>query len=231
MKLILPPQAGGPRRNRSGFTLVEMIFSSAMYMFILVGVVVAIQIFALRIYTLAATKLTATQGSRKALNQIRDDIRQGKLLQVGAADNSGNFTAVNVTNGAVGNALQIFQTTNQAPPYSLYYLQTNSNNGVSSNCLLFISVVSNATATATITTTRNLACYITNMDVFCAENWDNWPTTAMTPTTNNVYNNQIYSVKLQFYQWEYPIAVVGGIGLNSYDYYQLRTRVCRRATD
>ena len=51
----------------------------------------------------------------------------------------------------------------------------------------------------------------------------------MAPTTNNVYNNQIYSVKLQFYQWEYPIAVVGGIGLNSYDYYQLHTRVCRRA--
>jgi hypothetical protein len=53
----------------------------------------------------------------------------------------------------------------------------------------------------------------------------------MTPTTNNIYNNQIYSVKLQFYQWEYPIAIVGGVGLNSYDYYQLRTRICRRATD
>jgi len=226
MKLILHPQAGGSRRHHSGFTLVEMVISSAVYMFILVGVVVAIQIFALRIYTLAATKLTATQGSRKALNQIRDDIRQGKLLQVGSTDNSGNFTAVNVTNGAVGNALQIFQTTNQAAPYSLYYLQTNSPGGVSSNCLLYISVDANGNST-----TVNLACYITNTDVFCAESWDNWPTNAMTPTTNNVWNNQIYSVKFQFYQWEYPIAVVGGIGLNAYDYYQLRTRVCRRATD
>lgn len=226
MKLILHPQAGGSRRHHSGFTLVEMVISSAVYMFILVGVVVAIQIFALRIYTLAATKLTATQGSRKALNQIRDDIRQGKLLQVGSTDNSGNFTAVNVTNGAVGNALQIFQTTNQAAPYSLYYLQTNSPGGVSSNCLLYISVDANGNST-----TVNLASYITNTDVFCAESWDNWPTNAMTPTTNNVWNNQIYSVKFQFYQWEYPIAVVGGIGLNAYDYYQLRTRVCRRATD
>jgi hypothetical protein len=209
-----------------------MVVSSALYMFILVGVVVAIQIFALRIYTLAATKLTATQGSRKALNQIRDDIRQGKLLQVGQTDNAGNFTACNPTNGAVGNALQIFQTTNQAPPYSLYYLQTNAPNGVSSNCLLYISVVSNATATATITTTLNLASYITNLDVFCAESWDNWPTTAMTPTTNSINNNQIYSVKLQFYQWEYPIAVIStNAGANAYDYYQLRTRVCRRATD
>jgi hypothetical protein len=53
----------------------------------------------------------------------------------------------------------------------------------------------------------------------------------MTPTTNNVSNNQVFSVKLQFYQWEYPIAVVGGAGLNAYDYFQLRTRVCRRAID
>lgn len=225
MKLLMHPLINGSQRNRSGFTLVEMVFSSAIYMFILVGVVVAIQIFALRIYTLAATKLTATQGSRKALNQIRDDIRQGKLLQVGQTDNAGNFTPINITNGAVGNALQIFQTTNQTAPYSLYYLKTNNINGVSSNNLLYVAVTTNST------TTYNLASYITNLDIFCAEDWDNWPTNAMAPTTNNIYNNQIYSVKMQFYQWEYPIAVVGGIGLNSYDYYQLRTRICRRATD
>ena len=34
---------------------------------------------------------------------------------------------------------------------------------------------------------------------------------------------------MQFSQWEYPIAFVGGVGLNAYDYYQLRTRVFRRA--
>jgi hypothetical protein len=36
-------------------------------------------------------------------------------------------------------------------------------------------------------------------------------------------------VTLQFSQWEYPIALVGGSGFNAYDYYQLRTRVFRRA--
>ena len=226
MKLLSPSQLGLRRRHHSGFTLVEMMFSSGIYMFVLVGVVVAIQIFALRIYTLAATKITATQGSRKALNQIRDDIRQGKLLQVGQADNTGRFTAISGTNGAVGNALQVFQTTNLAAPFSLYYLQTNTINGMSSNCLIFISV-----SAASVTNKVNLACYLTNTDIFAAESWDNWPTGPITPTTNNVYNNQIYAVKFQFYQWEYPIAVVGGIGLNSYDYYQLRTRICRRATD
>ena len=226
MKLTWFSPGAGPRRQRSGFTLVEMVFSIGIYSLLLVGVVVAIQIFGLRIYTMAATKLTATQGSRKALNQIRDDIRQAKLLQVGTADNSGNFTAVSGTNGAVGNALQVYQTTNLAAPYSLYFLQTNTLGGViSSNCLIYRAV------TATGTNSFNLACYITNLDVFCAEYWDNWPTAPMTPTTNSLNNNQVFSVKMQFYQWEYPIAVIGTNGANAYDYYQLRTRVCRRALD
>jgi hypothetical protein len=39
-------------------------------------------------------------------------------------------------------------------------------------------------------------------------------------------------VKLQYYQWEFPIAVISSNNAaNAYDYYQLRTRVCRRALD
>jgi len=220
-------QPGRRPRNSAGYTLVEMLMAVGIYMTILVGVVVAIQIFALRIYTLAATKLTATQGARKALNQIRNDIRHAKMLQVASTDNSGNFTPINPTNAAVGNALRIYLTTNMAAPYSLYYLQTNAISGLSSNNLFWVSVTSAASNTI------NLSGYITNMDIFAAEDWDNWPATgtSMTPTTNNVNNNQVFSVKLQFYQWEYPIAVVGGAGLNAYDYFQLRTRVCRRAID
>lgn len=227
MRIIPPIRNGRPWRKCSAFTLVEMMVSAGIYLAIMVGVVVAIQIFALRVYTLAATKLTATQGSRKALNQIRDDIRQAKGLLVGNADNSGNFTAVAGTGGAIGNALQVFTTTNfSGPPYSLYYLQTNTlgsmagNDLISSNNLLWRWVTTNSSATA------NLATYITNMDVFSAQ--DCWGNTI----SNFVKNNQVYTVKLQFYQWEYPIAVIStNGGLNAYDYYQLRTRVCRRALD
>jgi hypothetical protein len=189
---------------------------------------VGIQIFALRVYTLAATKLTATQGARSALNQIRDDIRQGKIIQVGSTDNNGNFTSYGGTNLAVGNALQVFYQTNLAAPYSLYWLQTNViGSGISSNVLYWVS------ATTSSSTTQNLAVYITNTDIFAAEDWNAWPTNTMVivPTSNNVVNDPTYSVKMQFYQWEYPIAVVGGAGLNAYDFFQVRTRVCRRATD
>lgn len=219
-------QTGGRRRNRAAFTLVEMMFSTGIYLAVMVGVVVAIQIFALRVYTLGATKLTATQGTRKALNQIREDIRQAKTLQVGQADNLGNFTAMNGTGGAVGNALQLFYSTNGTsippykPPYSIYYLQTNTLGTVSSNNLLWISVTSNSISTS------KLATYITNLDVFSAQ--DCWGNTV----SNSLLNNQVYTVKLQFYQWEFPIAVVSTNGApNAYDYYQLRTRVCRRALD
>jgi len=42
-------------------------------------------------------------------------------------------------------------------------------------------------------------------------------------------NRLLIEVTMQFSQWEYPIAFVGTNGLNAYDYYQLRTRVFRRA--
>jgi Tfp pilus assembly protein PilW len=234
MKLFSHPHAGG--RRGSGYTLLEMCFSMAVFTILLVGALWAIQIFALRIYTIAATKISATQGARKALNQLRDDIREGKWIQVGNSDNYGHFSPIsNIVAGAVGNSLQIFQTTNESVPYSLYYLQSNSlTAGISSNSLIWIS------ATASSTSSVNLVSFITNSDIFAAESWDNWPPVGTTnyatqAISNNLSNNQVYSVKLQFYQWEYPIGYVnvGGYttNANAYDYYQVRTRVCRRALD
>ena len=45
------------RTNISAFTLVEMMMSVGIYLFIFIGVMVGIQIFGLRVYTLAATKI------------------------------------------------------------------------------------------------------------------------------------------------------------------------------
>lgn len=219
MKIFTHQQAA--ERRRSGFTIMEMMVSAGIYLAVFIGVIVAIQVFALRVYTLAATKLTATEGSRKALNQIRDDIREGKGLLVGRCDNGGNFTATYGTNGAVGNALKIFGTTNfSGPPFSIYFLQTNTVGGVSSNTLMWLSMTS---ATSNL---YKLTTYITNLDVFAAEDcYGN-------VISNYPMNNQVFTVKLQFYQWEYPIAVISSNGgLNAYDYYQLRTKVCRRALD
>lgn len=210
-------------RNNSAFTFIEVMVASFIFTVIFIGVLVAVQVFALRIYALGATKLAATQGGRKALNQIRDDIREAKYIQVGnVSDNTAfSFIPVAGTNGAVGNALQIFQTTNTAAgaPTSIYYLQTNTVGGMSSNNLMAYIV------TATSTNLFPLTAYITNSIIFTAE--DCYGTTI----SNFMKNNQVYTLTLQYYQWEYPIGFVGVGGFNAYDYYQLRTKVCRRAID
>jgi Tfp pilus assembly protein PilW len=209
-------------RGTAAFTLVEMMISVGIYLSLFVGVMVAVQIFGLRVYTLAATKLTATADGRKALNQIRDDIRQAKTLQVGALGTAGSpttFAAYSGTNLADGTALQIFPTTNSLP-YIIYYLDTST----PTNYLKEYSVSSNS-----VITTTKLCGYITNSIIFEAEDFQGHA------QTNNLKNNQVYSLTLQFYQWEYPIAFVTtnttSHALNEFNYYQLRTKVCRRALD
>jgi type II secretory pathway pseudopilin PulG len=221
MKLF-PNINARPRRSAvSAFTLLEMMISVGIYLSLFIGVMVAVQLFGLRVYTLAATKLTATAEGRKAMNQMRDDIRQAKTLQVGnttGAASLGNlvFTASPSTNLAQGTALQVFSTTN-ALPYTIYYLDTST----PTNYLKAYMVDANNAAT-----TVKLAGYLTNSIIFRAEDFQG------NPVTNNLANNQVYSLTLQFYQWEYPIAFVGtNHGLNEYNYYQLRTKVCRRALD
>jgi hypothetical protein len=149
-------------------------------------------------------------------------------VQVGNTDNSGNFTPYTGVSLAQGNAIQIYSTTNGSAnwttnpfpaPYDIFYLQTNNPGGVSSNNLIWISVSTNST-----TSTENLVTYITNMDVFATMNC--WGDVA----SNAIADNWMYTVKFQFYQWEYPIAVISSNNApNAYDYYQLRTRVCRRS--
>ena len=74
-----------PRARIAGFTLVEIYIVSILFV-MLVLAMVATQFFAARVYTLAATKLTATASGRKAMNDLREQIRGGGSVQVGIYD-------------------------------------------------------------------------------------------------------------------------------------------------
>jgi hypothetical protein len=76
------------------------------------------------------------------------------------------------------------------------------------------------------TYTNMLAKYITNLIVFNLEDWQtNIPLSEAT-----LDNRLLVRMTMQFSQWEYPIAKIGpSNSWNAYDYYQLRTRVFRRA--
>jgi hypothetical protein len=193
-----------------------MVITVGVFLFIFTGIWISIQIFGLRIYTLAATKLVATTGGRQALNTIRDQIREAKIVYVGNCTNA-NFSSFQyITNAPQqGNALIIYPTTNTAN-CTIFYLNTSTG----TNCLVQFNVVSNAT-----TYTTTLTSYLTNQIVFDARSFDN-----VIVTNEQVLDNRLLiEVTMQFSQWEYPVAFVGTAGLNMYDYYQLRTRVFRRA--
>ncbi len=220
MKTFQKIKNAPPWHPASGFTLVEMMMVTGIFLFIFVGVMVGVQLFGLRISTLSATKLVATQGARTALNQMRDSIREGKIVYVGNCGTIGTstFTLLSATNVQVGNALIVYPTTNTTW-YTVYYLDTNT----STNILTQFNVSNSA-----VVYTNQLASYITNINVFDAESWSLDGTTLVTNYTS-IDNRELIHVTLQFSQWEYPIAFVGGHDFNAFDYYQLRTKVFRRA--
>ncbi len=216
MKFFKIRQNRPGRRNARGFTLAEMVITVGVFLFIFTGVWIAVQVFGLHIYTLAATKLMATSGGRQALNQIRDQIREAKTVYVGNCSSAigSSFQLITNTQSQQGNALIIYPTTN-LNSYSVYYLDTST----TTNRLIQFNVSNNATVY-----TRTLTKYITNQIVFDARDFQNHIVT----NYQTLDNRLLIEVTMQFSQWEYPIATVGG-GVNAYDYYQLRTRVFRRA--
>lgn len=217
MKKIKEAKSLSPSRHSAGFTLVEMMMVVGIFLFIFVGVMVAVQLFGLRIYTMEATKLLATQNARNALSQMRDGIRAAKIVYVGTCTNisTSSFETIAVTNVQEGNALIVYPTTN-TDTYTVYYLDTST----STNNLMQFNVTDGA-----LTFTNLLANFITNAIIFDAENYQGVIATNYT----SLDNREIIKVTLQFSQWEYPIAFVGGHDFNAFDYYQLRTRIFRRA--
>src|ERR1017187_186038 len=125
MKFLSPNQTGSCPTASRAFTLVEMLVAVAIFSTV-VTTMVAVQVFGLRVYTLAATKLSATAGGRKAMNQIRDQIREAKTLNVGNCNSTpGSFNSLGLTNYQVGNALEIFPT-NNPNNYTIFYLNTTA---------------------------------------------------------------------------------------------------------
>jgi prepilin-type N-terminal cleavage/methylation domain-containing protein len=215
MKFLSRPAARSSRRRDAGFTLLEMMVAVVILVFT-VSVMVAIQIFGLRVQTLSATKLTATQSGRETLNDMRDQIRESQQVYVGMYSNS-TFTQIASGQQQIGNALQVFTSTNAGSiSYTIYYDNPSTNE-------IFKYV--NTSASQTV-----VAKYQTNYLCFDAEDYRNWiyPTNILT----NYLNNPVIRVTMSFYQWEYPVGYVvsGSVtnAVNAYDYYYLRTRITRR---
>jgi hypothetical protein len=207
----------GRREHRTGYTLVEMMITVTVFTFVVLAVL-GLQIYGMRVYTLGATMLSATNGGRQTMNDLREHIRAGKIVLVGT---------YNGTNGAVfneaplgslqeGNALEIEYTNALDTNYLIYFQDPATTN---------LWSFSNSLSTAYVNSKAvPVAHYVTNYYCFFAENYQG------TVQTNYI-NNLVIHVMLQFYQWEFPIGIIGGSAANSYNYYSLNTRVDRRDGD
>jgi prepilin-type N-terminal cleavage/methylation domain-containing protein len=207
------------RKRTAGFTLVEMWVALTIFSLITIAII-SVQLFALRIYTFAATKLTATAAGRHAVDLIREQVRSAKVVNIGTYTNS-IFSIIGDNTNQVGSALYVCPTSDQTFGTIFYKDQVNNN-------LVSVSITNGTISTngLTITGTGHMsgyltnAMYITNYYVFDAETFQG------TILTNNNNSRTIHMV-LMFSQWEYPVAGVASGAL--YDYYQLHTRMTRRA--
>jgi hypothetical protein len=216
MKLL--PQIS---RRTQGYTLFELMIGSFIYCVILGGTSIGLLIMGLRVYTLSGTKLSASMGAIKVLGQIRNDIRASKQEYVGNLSTPGDPTTfgnitVNGINPMQGSALQICSTSTNGPPEHIYYLDTSG----ATNALRVY--VNDGVDPAT---NYILALYVTNQVVFTEEDpFENIQT--------NYANNRIIRMELDFYQWEYPVGMIGGsTNWNAYDFYRVTTRISRRMID
>lgn len=201
----LPSQRWRRQGGVRAFTLPEMMTVVALFS-LLLGGVLSSQLLGMRMYRISETKLSATANARRALDRVRNEIRSGKMLLVGNGDDA-SFTLIADNQPHIGNALQIYPTTNTSS-FVRYYLDADE------NCLK--RLVSGSGEAQVV------ANYITNRLVFQAEDF------AGHILTNN-QNNRVIRLMLEFYQWEFPVARVGHGGM--YDYYRLQTRITRRTIE
>ena len=195
--------------------MVEMMVTVAIFAFVVLAVI-SLQLITMRVYTLGATMLSATTSGRQTMNALRDKIRSAKSVYVGTFNPTNNASFIQVANGLpqTGNALEIVYTNNAGTNFEIFYQNASLTN---------ISDFSNNVATAFNNTTATvLANYVTNYYCFYAEDYQG-------NLLTNYNNNPVIHVVMQFYQWEYPIGIIGGNGANAYNSYVLNARVSRRS--
>ncbi len=218
---MLSPWTRATKTAVSAFTVVEMVTVAAILALVVVWLV-ELQIFALRMYTLAATKTTATQTARQALNKMRDAIRSANTTDVGTYNVTNGSGFVQAANGTpqTGNALLLtyLDTNGNLTITNLFYLDTTQ--PVSADQpydFPICSIDQNGVVTL-------LVNYVTNYYVFSAEDYQG----NFLSNSTAYLNNGVIHIIMQFDQWEYPIGFVGSNAVNAYDFYRLTTRVTRR---
>jgi prepilin-type N-terminal cleavage/methylation domain-containing protein len=191
--------------NPRGFTFTEMMVTMSLFMMVMAGVLGA-HLFGARLFEITKAKLGANDEARHAISMLSDEIRTAKLVKIGRGNLSG-FTEVAPTVEQVGSAIQIHQTTDTNNFIRYFWDAGDSRLKRTTNGSTAVSIVANS---------------ITNEMVFTSEDF-----TGRILTDNE--NNRVIGLTLRFYQIAYPTVQIGPG--HYYDFYQLRTKITRRALE
>jgi type II secretory pathway pseudopilin PulG len=205
MKVTTSIGAEIPARSRRAFTLTELMVTMSILMMVLAGVLMA-HLFGVRLFQITKAKLGANQEARQAISMLMDEIRSGKLVKVGSGSLA-SFTEVGMNSIQQGSAVQIYPTGDTNTFIRYFWDARDQQLKRTTNGSSAVSIVANS---------------ITNALVFTAEDCNG------TTLTNN-QNNRVIGLTLQFYQIQYPIVLIGPG--QYYDFYQLRTKITRRALE
>jgi prepilin-type N-terminal cleavage/methylation domain-containing protein len=194
------------RRQSLGMTLPEMLIAMAIFSILILGILV-IHIGGQRMSLFARSKLGASDEARDAISKMISEIRSAGVVRVGNGSQN-SFTPIASDTPQRGNALQVYPVKGSTNTYVRYFWDSADQRLKRSvNGSAAVLVVANS---------------ITNQMVFTAENFNG------TVQSNN-FNNRVIGLTLQFFQLQSPDVPVGPGCL--YDFYQLRTKITRRALE
>lgn len=191
------------RRSLQAATLVDLMVSLSLGLLVMAAVL-AVHLFGLRMFELTKAKLGASDEARTALGRLTTEIRTAKIIRVGDGTIN-SFTEVADGMAQIGSAIRVFPSTN-TNAFVQYYLDGDALKRVTNNSTV-AAVVANS---------------ISNNIVFRAENFRG------VALTNNE-DNRVIALTMQFYQLQYPPVPIGAGSY--YDYYQLSTKITRRALE
>jgi type II secretory pathway pseudopilin PulG len=181
-----------------GFTLPEMLIAMTVFM-LMIGGIIAANLFGLRMFQVTATKLNATTWSRVTAEKIAAEVHTCNAVWVGNMTTNGDFEGLLDGETQQGTALLIYPTTSTTN-YILYFVNPSDQT---------FRRTTDQAGTAEV-----LADSVTNVMVFAAHDFSG---TVLT----NSGNNRVIHLTLEFYQ---PARFMLGA-----DYYKLETSMTRRA--
>ncbi|MGC3960324.1 MAG: prepilin-type N-terminal cleavage/methylation domain-containing protein [Verrucomicrobiota bacterium] len=195
--------AANPNRRRGalGMTLPEVMVTSVIFGLALAGFM-GLHIFSMRYDMTVKMKLLASNDARNTLSKVAADIRTAGRVRIGTGDAT-NFAEVPFGQRQEGNALEVYPDKEATNKFIRYFCDTDDD------------ILKRYTSDGTEII---MARSVTNQLVFTSED-------SFGQVLSNNFNNRVIGLNLQFVRNQ-----GSGNGF-IYDYYQVRTKVTRRALE